>query len=92
MEITKGEGHKIVEKERPERERKSKEEEKKNWKGKKSLSRNIEDANIYTKREVENKINPRNYQKNKKTDKGGGVKKKKKETEGKQENKKKQKG
>jgi len=26
-----------------------------------NLSRNIEDANIHTKREVENKINPRNY-------------------------------
>ena len=62
---------------------------KKNWKGKTSLSRNIEDANIHTKREVENKINPRNYQKNKKTDKGSCIEKKKKETEGKQENKKK---
>jgi hypothetical protein len=38
----------------------SREEEKK-LERKGNLSRNIEDANIYTKREVENKINPRNY-------------------------------
>ena len=69
----------------------SREEEKK-LERKGNLSRNIEDTNIYTKREVENKINPRNYQKNKKTNKGSCIEKKKKETEGKQENKKKQKG
>ena len=64
----------------------------KNLKRKKSSSRDIKNANIYTKREMENKINPRNYKKNKKTDKGSGIDKKKKETEKKQENKKKQKG